>query len=1004
MQPCPCIRLQLWRQQQQLRQTLRFSSGTPGHAPAARRSVVTHASTDASDSRKQNLQERNVWPWNSAELDAFGSASANNNILQAMKGTSKASSDKPETKTPYTIARVSSKPKKSKFSGYASHSFEGSEPSHTSTDRVAPRYTSRQRTRARVANLPQWRHVLTKEQRTQLRPPHWLTRTARQLTAAEAMAWMESTPKLDMLARSVYQGWKMAMAETWKLLEDRRLPDEGSNYPVLQQILEPTNQHADGETKGASPTVQSIKDAWGALDWSARKRQDEWPHLMQAAFRACPDRAHLVFLATFDVKFVTSYMAENTIEFWLHMREGQRAVQPAMPFDVLSGQDLLAVLQFVLKNSPQGYLRLRQSSLYLFIRMLGGSVDGVVGLYDELLQYEHPLHKYTRLQIAGNLANSSDPKYKTLAITVLEKALADTDLDINAPQSAALCTAILTSPEGGLTKAEAAAENESEPSTSVATPAELFEVLLQSGFEPNLITYTTIIRGLCLKHELDPALQVLQLILSETRTEPDAYVYSVLMNGAKMGCNYPIIQEVARSAAARVIRHPFLWNDFLQAIYLTALNEARQDPETRRPRVVPAFPLMVQAYARIFELAPLRKLFPTINLDLVAAADRGRAAYDSGSSDWARRNQLDGQTSLVSGKTWEFSEQLAPTVRSLPKLPPAELVEPTESTLATMVLGYIQSLSNPYDVISFYTNFRHLLQTGDPMAVRLVQNGGSRVHDIVVMALVQFDGMLRAALDVVSDMLRDAAASLETGKLGTPTAAATSASGPASPDTVAANNANGSGLHPPPSVYTFSILVNGFMLHRQYNQAESVINMMRERGIEPNLVTWNTLLAGYATAQRAGNVMKTFERLESSGQKPDDFTYRGMSYLSNQTSIVKQLESRQAYAAKAAEEAASRAAFEDAFAADDAAFGTSPTADRGSWRTSTGSPVHEQSSTPSLAHKADKDLGRLGSFGARTEHRELTYDLRELNKLEGEVAEIAKMMDEEQEDGKSGSE
>ncbi|KAL1903251.1 hypothetical protein Sste5346_000536 [Sporothrix stenoceras] len=844
------------------------------------------------------------------------------------------------------------------------------------------------------------------EQRAQLRPPQWLTRTERQLTATEAAAWLEKTPKLNKRAKYMFQGWKMSMCETWNLLEDRRLPDEGSNSPVLQQILEPAKQEADGEAEGASPTVQSIKAAWDALEWSTRKRRAEWPYLMQAALRACPDHAHLVFLATFDVKVVPSYMAETTIDFLLHMRESERTVQPARPFDVLSEQDLLAVLRHVLENSPHGYLRVRQSSFYLLIRILGSSLDDLVSLYHELVKYEHPLHKYTRLQIAGKLANSPDPKHKTLAISVLETTLAETDLDINAPQSAALCTAILTSSESGLAKT-GAAENGSEPSTSAATPAELFDVLLQRGFEPNLITYTTIIRGLCLKQELDPAIQVLQLILNETKTEPDAYVYSILMNGAKMGCNYPIIQEVARSAAARVIRHPFLWNDFLQAIYLTALNEARQDPEARRPRVVPAFPLMVQAYARVFELAPLRKLFPNINLDLVAAADRGRAPYDSGTTDWSRRNQMGGQQNIVSGKNWEFSEQLAPTVRILPQLSSAELVEPTESTLATMVLGYIQSLSNPYDVISFYTHFRHLLQTGDPMAVRLVQNRGSKVHDIVVMALVQFDGMLRAALDVVSDMLRDAAASLEAGNTRAPTSASASASagpaGPAGPSSVDMDAA-GNGFHPPPSVYTWSILVNGFMLHRQHNQAESVINMMRERGIEPNLVTWNSLLAGYARSQKASNVMKTFERLEASGQEPDDFTYRGLSYLSNQTSVVRQLESRQAQAAKAAEEASSQAAFDAAFSADDAAFKVSQPTDGAASSPPVSHSGHEHGSISSPSHRVDKDLGRLGHSGARTKRRELTYDLDELNRLEGEVAEIAKMMDEEQEDGKKGSE
>lgn len=991
MQLCPCMRLQLWRQQQKPWQTWRSSPTTVArvahsHVQAARRPMTTGTSAAASyqpfdktgERPKNKFRARHVRLWNAAEHAVFGKS-------EGEKGPSPAS---PEPQRPESRPRNSQKRYRRALDPFDVLQPQPQQPQTTNAARDA----------SKTGEMPHWRYVLTKRQRMKLRPPEWLPRPETHI----AELWRKRSGVDFKKARSVFWGWKSSVMETWKLLEDGRLPDEGSQSSVLRHILEPTEREGetDGHGEREDATVQSIKAAWEALDWSTQRRCDEWPHLMVAALRACPDRAHLVFLATFDVDVVPSYIAEDTINFLLHMREtsprrtnaeeAEEAEEPAFQFDAPAAEDLFSVLRYVFKKSPPDYLRLRQASLYLFTRMLGSALDDVACLYHDLVQYRHPIHKHTRLQIAGRLAGSPLPAHKTLAVKVLQTALAETDLDINTPQGAALCTAILTTREDDLAEAAKAG---SSPSTLAATPAELFELLLQCGLEPNLITYTAIIRGLCLKQELDAALEVLQLMLSETKTEPDAYVYSILMNGAKIGCNYPIIQQVAQSAAAQGVRHPFLWNDFLQAIYTTALNEARQDPQAKRPRVIPAFPLMVQAYARVFELAPLRTLLPDINLDLVAAADRTASrASDSGIG---ARSRPGAGTTISSNKRWEFSAQLAPTVRGLPQLSPVELVEPTGSTLATMVLGYIQGLSNPYDVISFYTHFRRLLQAGNPTAMRLVRDRGSQVHDCVVMALTEYEGMLRAALDVVSDMLRDAVAALEADNEGKPADEELQQPAPADMDT--GNSA--SGHHPPPSVYTWSILINGFMFHRQFKQGERVLNMMRERGVEPNSVTWNTLLAGYARAQRAGKAIGTFERLERTGREPDDFSYRALSYLNDKSSVLKRLESLQAQAVVST--TATAAADTTDGAADGAAFASAEAADAApsALPSSASLPGPEQGAMTSPAHEADNGLGRARNSSAAKKLRDMANDVDELHGLQGEVAEIAKMMDEEQRDG-----
>jgi pentatricopeptide repeat protein len=204
-----------------------------------------------------------------------------------------------------------------------------------------------------------------------------------------------------------------------------------------------------------------------------------------------------------------------------------------------------------------------------------------------------------------------------------------------------------------------------------------------------------------------------------------------------------------------------------------------------------------------------------------------------------------------------------------------------------MLAGYVRGFQQPYDIIAFYSRFCTILRNGDPVAVRLVQEQGTLVHDIVIKALVERSGMLRVALDVIGDMLRDATA-----------AAARSA-------TFSKGNATNvtlPPLHPAPSVYTWSILLNGFLFHRQRQQAERIVYMMRAHGIEPNLVTWNTLVAGYARDQQVSKTVRALQKLEAAGYEADEFTIRAFSYLKNKEGALRKMENMLEYRRKQVEE------------------------------------------------------------------------------------------------------
>jgi pentatricopeptide repeat protein len=68
--------------------------------------------------------------------------------------------------------------------------------------------------------------------------------------------------------------------------------------------------------------------------------------------------------------------------------------------------------------------------------------------------------------------------------------------------------------------------------------------------------------------------------------------------------------------------------------------------------------------------------------------------------------------------------------------------------------------------------------------------------------------------------------------------------------------------------------------------------MMRQHGVEPNLVTYNTLVSGYARAQRPTQTVSALTRLEEAGYQADDFTIRAFTHLGDRERALTMMEER----------------------------------------------------------------------------------------------------------------
>ncbi|KAH9808852.1 PPR repeat family [Teratosphaeria destructans] len=76
-----------------------------------------------------------------------------------------------------------------------------------------------------------------------------------------------------------------------------------------------------------------------------------------------------------------------------------------------------------------------------------------------------------------------------------------------------------------------------------------------------------------------------------------------------------------------------------------------------------------------------------------------------------------------------------------------------------------------------------------------------------------------------------------------------------------------------PGVYTWTIFLEGLARHGQTKLAEQVMTYMRKQGIEPNDVTWTSLLGVYTRAQDVEKVIDTLRRMDASGVAMSEWSH-----------------------------------------------------------------------------------------------------------------------------------
>lgn len=94
----------------------------------------------------------------------------------------------------------------------------------------------------------------------------------------------------------------------------------------------------------------------------------------------------------------------------------------------------------------------------------------------------------------------------------------------------------------------------------------------------------------------------------------------------------------------------------------------------------------------------------------------------------------------------------------------------------------------------------------------------------------------------------------------------------------------------PPSIYSWTIILNGYMSTHLPRQAEKILELMIENGEKPNQVTWNLIIMGYARLQDVYGVANAVRMMKSHGFKGDSWTITSLSRIREREELVRLLE------------------------------------------------------------------------------------------------------------------
>ena len=183
---------------------------------------------------------------------------------------------------------------------------------------------------------------------------------------------------------------------------------------------------------------------------------------------------------------------------------------------------------------------------------------------------------------------------------------------------------------------------------------------------------------------------------------------------------------------------------------------------------------------------------------------------------------------------------------------PGEVFEPSSLLLSAMILGYIRLFGQPSEVKRLYFRYQEFVARDH----HLVAPTAEYVHlaNAFLFKLGENISTLKMIPIILSDMLNPPIST--TIQIATPT------------------------------VQTWSIVLRSYLFNNERAAGEKIIQMMREKGIQPGQVTMNTIISGYATMQDAIAAVNALQEMEAAGFQADSYTFKALTRITDRAQLL----------------------------------------------------------------------------------------------------------------------
>ena len=189
------------------------------------------------------------------------------------------------------------------------------------------------------------------------------------------------------------------------------------------------------------------------------------------------------------------------------------------------------------------------------------------------------------------------------------------------------------------------------------------------------------------------------------------------------------------------------------------------------------------------------------------------------------------------------------------------LISPSPRILSIMLETYIKQHHYSEELFNIYQRYYRFVDERHPLIAAIEES--DHVANAFIFAFGQSEQTLQMGINIVRKMLQNSAYS-ESTDLTTSMAFKFAA----------------------PTIYTWTTLAMIYARHGQSKAVEKILEMMRERGLKPDDVVWNSMISGYSALQRINEAVATVKRMEADGFPMDRFTLKGLGRFRNRNRLL----------------------------------------------------------------------------------------------------------------------